>query len=166
VVGAALEYTGHTLILFEDRSYRWFSVKRFAWDGTGDDTAVVAALIGHWRYRDHYASKDSHEQDAGDIHGPYRVAAITPAEFVPVDPDEAAALVEEFCGLFGYPPRPEVRDQIAASILSWLDRSSCYRLRDLPDAIHEWGWVLTEFRELVAISREASEVLSVVMAID
>jgi hypothetical protein len=36
----------------------------------------------------------------------------------------------------------------------------------LPDALHEWGSVLWEFRELVAISRETSEVLSVVMAID
>ena len=86
--------------------------------------------------------------------------------FVPVGPDGAAALVEEFGGLDGCPPRPEVREQIAASVLSWLDRSSWYRLRDLPDALHEWGWVLMEFRELVAMPREASEVLSVVMAID
>ena len=160
------EYTGHTLIRFDDHSYRWFSVKRFAWDGAGDDSTVLGALIEHWRYRDHYASPNSHEQDAGDIHGPYRLAAIAPAEFVPVGADEAAALVEEFCGLYDCLPRPEVREQIAASILSWLGRSSWYRLRDLPDALHEWGWVLTEFRELVAISREASEVLSVVMAID
>jgi hypothetical protein len=166
VVGATLEYTGHTLILFDDHSYRWFSVKRFAWDDTGDDTAVLAALIAHPRYRDHYAARDSHERDAGDIHGPYRLSAISPAEFVPVGPDGAAALVEEFCVLFAGPPRPEVREEIAASVLSWLGRSSWYRLRDLPDALHEWGWVLMEFRELVAISREASEVLSVVMAID
>lgn len=160
-----LEYTGHMLILFNDHSYRWFSVKRFAWDGTGDDTAVLAALIGHWRYRDHYASRDSHEQDAREIHGPYRLAAITPTEFVPVGPQGAAALVEEFCGLYGCPAL-EVREQIAASVLSWLDRSSWYRLRDLPEALHEWGWVLMEFRELVAISRASGEVLSVVMAID
>jgi hypothetical protein len=165
-MSVTLEYTGHTLILFDDRSYRWLSVKRFEWDCAGDDIAMLAALIGHRRYRDHYASRDSHEQDAGDMHGPYRLAAITPAEFVPVGPEEAAALVEEFCGLYGCPPRPEVREQIAASVLSWLDRSSWYRLRDLPDALHEWGGVLMEFRELVAISREAGEVLSVVMAID
>ncbi len=165
-MGVTLEYAGHTLIPFDDRSYRWFSVKRFAWDGTGDDTAVLAALIGHWRYRDHYASAGSHEQDAGDIHGPYRVAAITPVEFVPVGPEGAAALVEEFCGLYACPPAPEVRERIEASVLSWLGRSSWYRLRDLPAALHDWGWVLMEFRELAAISRAASEVLSVVMAID
>lgn len=165
-MSVALEYTGHTFINFDDRSYRWFSVKRFAREGSGDDTAVLAALISHWRYRDHYASQNSHEQDAGDIHGPYRLAAITPAAFVPVNPAGAAALVEEFCGLDNCPPRPEVRQQIAAAILSWLDRSSWYRLRDLPDALHEWGCVLWEFRELVAISRDTGEVLSVVMAID
>jgi hypothetical protein len=166
VVDASLKYTGHTLIPFFDHSYRWFSVKRFAWDGKGDDTAVLGALIEHWRYRDHYASPDSHEQDAGDIHGPYRLSAITPTEFVPVGPDGAAALVEEFCGLYGCPPQPVVHEQIAALVLSWLGRSSWYRLRDLPDSLHEWGYVLMEFRELVAISHEASEVLSVVMAID
>ena len=165
-MGATLEYLGHSFIHFDDRSYRWFSVKRFVWDGTGDDAAVLAALIGHRRYRDHYASADSHEQDAGDIHGPYRLAAITTAEFVPVGPEGAAALVEEFCGLYACPPQPVVHEQIAASVLSWLDRSSWYRLRNLPDALHQWGWVLMEFRELVAISRDPHDVLSVVMAID
>lgn len=113
-MGATLEYAGHTLILFDDHSYRWFGVKRFAWDGTGDDTAVLAAIVGHWRYRDHYAARDSHEEDAGNIHGPYGVAAITPAEFVPVGAARAAALVEEFCRLYDCPPRPEVREQVAS----------------------------------------------------
>ena len=161
-----LEYLEHILILFDDQSYRWFSVKRFAWEGTGDDPAVLAALISHSRYRDHYAGRDSHDEDAADIHGPYWVAAITPAEFVPVGSAGAAGLVEEFCGLSELRPRREVSEQIAAVVLSWLGRSSWYRLRDLPDAVHEWGFVLEEFRELVAISRETREVLSVVMAID
>lgn len=165
-MGTGLEYTGHTLILFDDRSYRWFSVKRFAWDGAGDDSAVLAALIGHWRYRDHYAARDSHEEDAGDIHGPYWVAAITPAEFASVGPAGAVALVEEFCGLYDAQPRHEVREQVNEVVLSQLVGTECYRLRDLTDATHEWGFVLLEFRELVAISREAGVVLSVVMAID
>jgi hypothetical protein len=79
--------------------------QRFTWDGTGDDTAVIAASIGHWRYRDHYTSPDSQEEDAGDIHGPYLVAAITPTEFVPLDQAGAVAGIEEFCGLFDIPPR-------------------------------------------------------------
>lgn len=165
-MGVDLEYTGHTFILFDDLSFRWFSVKRFVWDGADNDTAVLAALIGYWRYRDHYAARDSHEEDAGDIHGPYWVAAISPAEYTDVGPAGAAAVVDEFCRLFNSPPRPEVREQIATAVLSWLDRSTWYRLRDLPDAIHEWGGVLWEFRELVAISREARMVVSVVMAID
>jgi len=165
-VGVTLECTGHTLIRFDDGSYRWISVKRFVWDGTGDDPAVLAALIGHWRYRDHYMSPDSHEKDAGDIHGPYLVAAITPTEFVPLDQAGAAAVIEEFCGLFDAPPRPEVREQIREVVLSRLGQSSWYRLRDLPEAIHELGCILWEFRELVAISRDDGEVLLVVMGID
>ena len=44
-MSATLEYAGHTLITFDDQSYRWFSVKRFTWDGAGDGAAVLAALI-------------------------------------------------------------------------------------------------------------------------
>ena len=160
------DYAGNSLISFDDDSYRWLIVKRFAWDGAGDDPEVLAALVGHRRYRDHYAGPNSHEEDAGNIHGPYWLTAITPAKFMSIGPDGATALVEEFCGLFGCPPRPEVREEIGASVLSHFDGAACYRLGDLPDSIHEWGFVLMEFRELVVISREAGEVLSVVMAID
>jgi hypothetical protein len=75
-------------------------------------------------------------------------------------------LVEEFCGLYDAPPRPEVREQVEAVVLSQLAGAKCYRLRDLPDAIHEWGFILLEFRELVVISRVVGMVLLVVMAID
>jgi len=140
--------------------------QRFTWDGTGDDTAVIAALIGHWRYRDHYTSPDSQEEDAGDIHGPYLVAAITPTEFVPLDQAGAVAGIEEFCGLFDIPPRSEVREQISEIVLSRLGRSPWYRFLDLPEAIHQLGCILFEFRELVAILRDDGEVLLVVMGID
>ena len=38
--------------------------------------------------------------------------------------------------------------------------------RELPGAVHDFGWVLWEFREFAAICRSAGVVLSVVMAID
>ena len=41
----ALEYAGHTLIGFDDSSYRWISVKKFVWPGAGDNSDVLAALI-------------------------------------------------------------------------------------------------------------------------
>jgi hypothetical protein len=161
-----LEYAVHTHIGFDDSSYRWISVKKFTWSGAADDTAILAALIGHPRFRDTFLSADSHELDAGDIHGPYHLDAITPADFRPTGSPGVAALVEEFCGLYDAPPRSEVRERIEAEVLSPLSGASCFRLRELPDAVHDFGWVLWEFRELAAICRSPRIVLSVVMAID
>jgi hypothetical protein len=163
---AVLEYAGHTLIAFADRSYRWVSVKRFICDPAASDEALLSALIGHWRYRDNFLSPDSHEQDTQTDHGPYRVAEITPASFERVEPGVAAGVVEEFCGLDDCPPRPDVRELIEATVKASLEGSACYRLRDLPHARHEYGSVLWEFRELAVVKRGSAELLSVVMAID
>jgi hypothetical protein len=51
-------------------------------------------------------------------------------------------------------------------VLSRLGRSPWYRFLDLPEAIHQLGCILFEFRELVAILRDDGEVLLVVMGID
>ena len=75
-------------------------------------------------------------------------------------------MVEESCGLDDTPPRPDVRERIEAVVLSPVAGASCFRLRELPGAVHDFGWVLWEFREFAAIRRSAGVVLSVVMAID
>jgi hypothetical protein len=69
-------------------------------------------------------------------------------------------------GLDDSPPRPDVRERIEAVVLSPVAGASCFRLRELPGAVHDFGWVLWEFREFAAIRRSAGVVLSVVMAID
>jgi hypothetical protein len=163
---ATLEYISHTLIGFDDRSYRWVSVKRFTCDPAASDEALLSALVRHWRYRDNFLSPDSHEQDTQTVHGPYRLAQIVPSSFECVDPDVAAGVVEEFSGLDDCPPLPEVCENIEAAVMSSLQGSACYRLRDLPHAIHEYGFVLMEFRELAVVKWGRTELLSVVMAID
>jgi hypothetical protein len=162
----AIDYAGQTLIPFEDRSYRWVSVKRFTCDCGASDEEILAGLIGHWRYRDNFLSADSHEHDTRTVHGPYRVAEINPSSFERIGPYAATTVVGEFCGLYDSRPRPEVQERIQAEVLSPLQRSVCYRLRELLHAVHEYAFVLMEFRELVAIDRSASAVLSIVMAID
>jgi hypothetical protein len=44
--------------------------------------------------------------------------------------------------------------------------ASCFRHRELPGAVHDFGRVLWEFREFAAIRRSAGVVPSVVSAID
>jgi hypothetical protein len=51
-------------------------------------------------------------------------------------------------------------------VLSPVAGASCFRLRELPGAVRDFGWVLLEFREFAAVRRSAGVVLSVVMAID
>lgn len=162
----ALEYTGHTMIHFEDHSYRWFNLIQFAWNGEGSDTDVLAALIAHRQYRDTFMSPDSHERDAVDIHGPYHLAAITPDVFESIDAAGAIAVVEEFYDVADTPRSQETQQEVADDVISRFIDASCYRLRPLPEAVHDFGFVLWEFREVVAISRERGEVLMVVMAID
>lgn len=161
-----IDYVGHTLINFDDRSYRWIDIKRFAWNGVGDDDTVLAAIIGDRRYRDTYLSPDSHEQDAETVHGPYRVAEVTPSSFDRIEPVAAEDTVAEFCNLDQQPPQPKTRQLIESMVLSQLRRSTCYRLRRLKSAEHEFAFALWEFRELVAIARDPGQVLLVVMAID
>jgi hypothetical protein len=161
-----LEYTDHTLIGFDDTSYRWISVKRFNFDRSASDEEALGAHIAHWRYRDNFLSPHSHEQDTKTIHGPYRVAEIVLSSFERIEPGVAAAVVEEFCELYDCPPRPEVRERIRTAVMASLPKSVCYRLRELPHATHEYSFVLWEFRELAVLDRSAGVVLSVVMAID
>jgi hypothetical protein len=161
-----LAYASHAIIHFEDRSYRWIDLKRFSWQMNGRNDDVLAELIQRPEYRDHYLSPDSHEQDAGPIHGPYRLDAIYPACFQPISPSEAVATVGEFCDLHPRPPNSGVRDRIDSLVLSPMRSAECYRLRELPDAKHQIGDILSHFRELVGISRDTGEVLLVVMASD
>ena len=158
----ALEYTGQTLIRFDDHSYRWIEIRRFACHRHASDEEILAGLIGHARYRDDFLSPDPREVET--VHGPYRAAEISPSSFERSDQNQAAAVVEEFCGLDKSPPRPDVRERIDRDVLLALQNYRCYRLKALPHAIHEYGSVLWEFRELVAINN--GSVLLVVMAID
>ncbi|MBM3978808.1 MAG: hypothetical protein FJ304_00720 [Planctomycetes bacterium] len=79
----------------------------------------------------------------------------------------ACAVIEGFCLAQDAPmPRQETQQEIASVVLSRFVGSACYRLRALPEAVHEFGSVLLEFRQVVAICRERGEVLLVAMAID
>lgn len=154
----------HTLFRFHDRSYRWIDVKRFPWDGVGDDRSVLEALIGSPHYRDTYLSADPHLAD-GTVHGPYRVDRISPEDFEHLSETDARAVVEEFRTLY-QPPAAELIRTMDSITQPLLHRSTCYRLRPVEDAEHDVSLILEEFRELVSVSRARAEVALIVMAID
>ena len=154
----------HSCVLFDDRSYRWIDVKRFPWDGIGEDQEVLTALIESPHYRDSYIAADQH--GALTVHGPYRVADISSGDFERVTSEAAEAVVGEFSNLYDSPPETVVHAQIESIVLRRLRAAACYRLPRLAQAEHECAFVLLEFRELVLLSRGPGEVVLVVMAID
>jgi hypothetical protein len=142
-------------------------LKRFGVDEPADDPALIGALLGHVRYRDHYTSGETEDLDPGPLHGPYRLDAITPEAYEPITEDQANATIGEFIDLSGGAPT-KLHDEIAAG-LNPLIRSarSRFRLRHLPDeARHEFGWVLWEFREVLFVGTDGKQLTLVVMAID
>ena len=155
----------HELIRFDDQSYRWIDINGFAWDGGGDDPEVLAALIASPRYRDTYLAPDSHQQDSETVHGPYRVAEITPGDFEGVPASMAEATVGEFVGLDESPPAPEVIRDIESVVLAKLSGAACYRLRGRspgtngrPSSGSSASWWRSH--------ADAGEVALIVMAID
>jgi hypothetical protein len=167
-VKGRLDYVGSDFYNFEDPTYRWIDVKRFSIDGLVEDREVVAALLEHVRYRDHYTSGDSQDIDSGTLHGPYRLDAIAPDAYEPITENQAAAAIAEFAHLYGEEPPEGVSTRIEAG-LDPLVRSAegRYRLRQLPDdARHELSWILWEFRELLLINVAKQCAALVVMAID
>ncbi|AMV36906.1 hypothetical protein [Planctomyces sp. SH-PL62] len=156
----------HALVRFYDDSFRWIDVKRFAWDGVGEGESVLDSLLNSPHYRDTYISDDPHLSRSETIHGPYRVAEITPGDFESISPTAARAVVDEFSNLYQSPPAPELLQEIESLVLPRLHGAACYQLRPVENAEHELAGILEEFRELVAISRVAGEVALIVMAID
>jgi hypothetical protein len=161
-----LDEPEHALVRFDDRSYRWIDVKRFPWGGVGEERSVLDALLNSPHYRDTYIAPDSHLNDSETVHGPYRVAGISPDDFERISPTAARDVVDEFSNLYQSPPAPELLLEIESLVLPCLHDAACYRLHAVENAEHELTGILLEFRELVAISRAAGEVALIVMAID
>src|SRR5262249_46224353 len=69
-----IEYRGGSVIHFADHSYRRIDLIRFAWDGSGDDREVLAAVIASGAYRDSFLSEGpdyAEEWDPAEaVHGP------------------------------------------------------------------------------------------------
>jgi hypothetical protein len=151
--GDELEYIGRDLVKFGDRSYRWIDIKRFAL-ATQPQTPAKALdlLLRHVRYRDHYTSADSQDRDSETLHGPYKLDHIMTASFEPLDAEQAVNAGSDFVSLHGGTTE-ETRatlDQVVFPLVR--EMSVWFRLPDVgATAHHDFGWVLTDFMELVLI---------------
>jgi hypothetical protein len=160
-----LAITGNVSLRFRDHSYRWINLKHFAFEVGVPDEAVLNELFAHRQFADGYIGGGP---GAAAIHGPYQLTAITPGNYRSIRPDEATAWLDDFCALFDSPPTGPLASDIDAVARQRLRQSdSVLRLDTLGKAAqHESGWVLHEFRELIAIRRDAGELTLLVMGID
>ena len=151
-------------VVADDHTYRWVKTKTFR---LGNETATAAldALVTDARYRDHYTSPDS-ETDAA-IHGPYRLEAVTVEAFYEVTPETARREIQEWLDLYGPVQPEEIHGDWAFMETRLTSATDIYRLRDLGEsALHEFGWILRDFREFVAVDTNSLQLHLVVAAGD
>ncbi|MFE7760452.1 hypothetical protein [Streptomyces sp. NPDC057438] len=130
-----------------------------------DDSGLLAALIGHERFRDDYAGGGVLPD--GARHGPYWLRVITPDLDELVSEEHAARILREWVE-----PLLEVSTELESDMRREVfDRlavaDALYHLSELGDeALHDWGRVHDCFHELVLIDRSAGQLTLVVAADD
>src|SRR5262245_35937683 len=78
-----LTFVSHDIVHF--RPYdTGRDLKYFAIQPEVSDRSLLADLLEHGQYHDHYAGQDPTEQSHHSLHGPYRLEAITAGVFEPV----------------------------------------------------------------------------------
>jgi hypothetical protein len=127
--------------------------------------------MAHPRYRDDCASPWT--GPSGDVHGPYRLQALTVEDFQPCSAATAISMLTEW-------PATNLSPWVSASLLlsreivgAWLsplvvEADEIYRLSVAREGNeHEYGWVvgLAGFHEFIAIDRDIAT-LTVIIATD
>lgn len=162
-------FVSHDIVHF-GRNDTWVDLKYFAIRSDVSDRLLLASLIEHEQYHDHYAGQDPTEQSHHPLHGPYRLEAITPGAFESTSTQEARDELRGWVGswVVSEEDGPEVEATLALEVLPKLVGDSIIRLPDLREsAEHDWGWVVGHagFHELVIIDRAAA-LLTLLVASD
>ena len=154
---------GNVLLRFRsDR--RWIDVKHFGFTGDQSDQQLLSALVSHHQFRDGYIGSGPRDQP---VHGPYWLVAVTCERYELIESSAGIESLDEFCRLGDRNPPRSLAEDIDSVVRRRIKRSTAlFRLPPLENAQHDSGWVLGEFRELVAICRERREVSLVVMGSD
>ena len=162
----ALTAAGNVLIRFRNGDARWIDLKLFDFAAGASDADLLTALVAHPHLRDGYIGGPP-SADPSAVHGPYPLDAVTPDRYKPIDAAEATAWLDDFCSLDGVATPAALAGDIDAVARRRIGAAGAVYRLSLPDiARHEVGWVLTEFRELVTIRRDAPELALAVLGID
>lgn len=162
-----VEFVGRNTVPLGSASFRWLDVKRFSLEPSVPDHAAVRALMQHDRYRDHYANDEAHWERTDDLHGPFRLSLLSPAQFVEMTPSAARQLLGDWAEEWDGATADGFSDVLAAVSAALADHATVFHLvADREEMGHDWGFVLGDFHELVVIDRVDHELLLVVASDD
>lgn len=166
----SITYVRRVFVNFQDGAYDWIDVKEFAVSPSHvAPNDALALLLGHVRYRDSYVTGDSQDINSVDLHGPYRLAHLSPRIYEPVKAADLDGALRVF--MTRYCTEDEVIPRMARyenEVVPLLEGSTdWFRLPQLPEsAQHEFGWVLDDFIEFVTLDRQSGRLLLIVAAAD
>ncbi len=120
-----LTFVSHHLVQFSVFRYdTWVDLKHFATAPDASDHALLAALLKHDQYYDHYTGEDPSEQTHHVLHGPYRLEAITRETFEPVSQTAAQQEIMDWVASWVVQDEdgPQVEAMVTSDVLPWLPR--------------------------------------------
>jgi hypothetical protein len=149
--------------------YRWISGRRFTTGSAPNDLELLAALVANEWYGHSYAEPTPLSPTrGGEIHGPYRIEAISAQSFVAIERDLALEQIESWAKRYdGMPEEFLLKVRTLTAELIPAD----FAVFELPDlrsiAEHQWGGVvgMNGFHEYVAISADRNQ-LNLLVASD
>jgi len=163
-----ITFLGGELVHLDQGSYAWVSLKRFEIDPIATDSELLAALIDHPQFHDHYAGEPAEEQTHHSLHGPYHLKAISVHSFVHTNAGDAQGQIRAWADSPS-PSLPETHERLRSRVYPVLHSATIYQLRALgADAKHDWAGVIgaNGFLEFIAIARDRGELTLAVASDD
>jgi len=167
-VGRAVWHLEDKTIQLDRASNRWVGIKTFGIGEGFNDRTFIKNTLDQPAYADDYLGLPPEEQQ-GDAHGPYSLAAIDFADFSHVSAHEARTLLRKWADQ-ALIPSDAVRSDLESNVYALLDAAadSVYGFPQLgQEAAHKRGGAvgLTGFQEFMTIDRTQHR-LSVIVASD
>ncbi|WP_306367784.1 hypothetical protein [Nocardiopsis sp. CC223A] len=144
---------------------RWVNVEHLRFSGTPTDRELLAALIGHERFRDTYAGYGVRPEETR--HGSYRSAAITPESYEPVERQEGEAVLRTWAEQYSAVSADLAAD-LRREVFDVLDAAArIFHLTGFGEEdFHDWGGIHGEFHEFVSIDRAQGRIALLVAGDD
>ncbi|WP_157106171.1 hypothetical protein [Nocardia sienata] len=156
---ANLEYEGSTFINFRDLDFpeggnpsrQWIDVKKFTIASPPPaDHDLLTALISNEYFRDDYIGGGV--DPTGTRHGPYWIDRLSPNSYTPASADSIVTLVTHWvdqCGVVPDSLREVIDREVFGPARAATSIVTLPRLES--SAVNDYGFIHTEFHEIVTI---------------